>query len=66
MNTSEMKEWIDNANYEELLSRWRFAPSGSIWFQGEIGVYYKEVMKKKGEEIGNDARVQASKNIGWS
>ncbi len=60
-----MKEWIDNATYEELLSRWRFASDGDLIFQGEAGEYYAEVMKKKGEEIGDDARVKASKSVGW-
>ena len=65
MNKDEMKQWIDNASYEQLLSRWRFAPVGDLMFQGEIGDYYTEVMKKKGEEVGNEERVRVSKNIGW-
>lgn len=65
MDIKEMKNWIDNATYEELLSRWRFASGGDLIFQGEAGEYYAEVMKKKREEIGNDACVKASKNIGW-
>lgn len=44
----EHKKWIDNANYEQLLRRWRFAPSGDEIFQGESGQYYKEVMKSDG------------------
>ena len=58
----EMKAWIDNASYEQLLSRNRFAPVGSPWFQGEIGDYYLKVMAKKKKEVDH---VQASKNIGW-
>ena len=65
MTTQDMKNWIDNASYQELLSKWRFAPIGSIWFQGEIGDYYSKVMFKKRNEIGNAASVQTSKNIGW-
>lgn len=65
MNKDEMKNWIDNASYEQLLSRWRFAPTGSPWFQGEIGDYYKKVMQEKRKEVGNEAHVKASKSIGW-
>jgi hypothetical protein len=60
-----MKQWIDNASYEQLLSKWRNAPSGDPYFQGETGDYYAEVMKRKREEVGNAAHVAASKAIGW-
>jgi len=65
MNRLEMKEWIRNATYEDLLRKWRFAPSGSIWFQGDMGKYYEKVMAKKRAEVGEEAHVKASKNIGW-
>jgi len=64
MNKDEMKQWIDNTSYEQLLSRWRFAPVGDLMFQGEIGDYYAEVMNKKREEVGNEEHVRASKSIG--
>ena len=63
--TDQMKAWIDGATYEQLLSRWRFAPAGSPWFQGEVGRYYEKVMAEKRESVGHDAHVAASKNIGW-
>ena len=61
----EMKEWIDNASYEQLLSKWRTAPSGNPFFQGEIGEYYSKVMAEKRAEVGNAEHVRASKSIGW-
>jgi hypothetical protein len=61
-----MKQWIDNASYEQLLSRWRNAAIGSPFFQGEIGDYYAEKMKQKRIEVGNDEHVRASKSIGWN
>ena len=61
----ECKNWIDNASYEELLRKWRFSPSGSPFFEGEVGDYYKEVMFRKRDEVGNAAHVRASKKIGW-
>ena len=65
MTTDEMKKWIDTASYQELLSRWRFAPVGSPWFSGEIGDYYTKAMKERREKEGNDVHVAASKAIGW-
>ena len=59
---SEMKRWIDNASYVELLRRWRFEPSGSPWFQGEVGDYYNKVMREKKQKADH---VQASKEVGW-
>lgn len=63
---SRMKEWIDNATYKELLSKWRFELAGSPWFQYEIGDYYVQVINKKRIEVGHEAAVRASKEIGWS
>lgn len=64
MTNEQMKEWIDNASYESLLSKWRFAPVGSPWFQGEIGDYYSKAMAVK-RSANPNAAVSASKAIGW-
>ena len=61
----QIKKWIDGASYHELLQKWRYAPSGSPYFQGETGDYYSDVMARKRKEVGNAAHVQASKAIGW-
>ena len=65
MTDDEMKEWIDNASYEELLGKWRRAPTGDPFFIGEIGDYFKKAMDAKRDMIGDAEAVQASKNIGW-
>lgn len=65
MNEKEMIEWIDNASYEELLHKWRFAPISDPFFMGEIGKYYDKVMRRKREEIGDDEHTRISKKIGW-
>jgi len=65
MTTEEMKKWIDNASYKQLLSKWRFAAIGSPWFQGEIGDYYEMRMSAKRKEIGSAEHTAISKNIGW-
>lgn len=66
MEEREMKKWIDTASYEDLLARWRFEPSCSPWFRGEIGSYYSAVMIQRGIEVGPEERVRASKAIGFS
>ncbi len=65
MIEDETKQWIDNASYEQLLSRWRFGPDGDPMFQGETGKYYEEVMSQKRKEGGDEAHTRASKSIGW-
>lgn len=65
MNEQEMKNWIDNASYEELLRKWRFSPTGSAFFQGEMGNYYEVIMARKRKEVGEAEHVRASKSIGW-
>jgi hypothetical protein len=49
--TKEQKEWIDSANYAQLLSKWRFAQGDEPWFQGECGTYYSQVMRQKKKSI---------------
>jgi len=65
MTSDEMKKWIDNASYEELLSKWRFAEAGDPFFQGEMGRYYEKRMYAKKNEVGDAEHVRASKSIGW-
>jgi len=65
MINDEMKQWIDNASYEDLLRKNRTAPVGDPFFQGETGAYYMGVMAAKKKQVGNDAHVAASKSIGW-
>ena len=63
--TEENKKHIDSLSYEQLLSHWRFAPSGDPWFQGETGDYWSSILNKKKEEIGVDEAAHISKDIGW-
>lgn len=61
----DLKDWIDNASYEQLFSKWRFEPIGSPYFQGATGDYYSKVMAQKRSEVGQEEYVRASKSIGW-
>lgn len=61
--TTENKVYIDSLDYESLLSRWRFAPCGDPWFQGETGVYWgKRVAELR--DSGTVDHVGISKLIG--
>lgn len=62
--TEAQKKWIDNATYEQLLERWRFAPLSSPWFYGECGEYYGKRMAEL-RSADPDEHVAASKRIGW-
>ncbi len=62
----KFKEWIDDSSYEELLFKWRFAPSGSRYFQGETGDYYAKVMLRKHDELPPGEAAASSKRIGWN
>lgn len=62
----QMKIWIDEASYEELLRKNRFAPIGDPFFQGEVGKYYILVMQRKKFEVGIEEAIRISKKIGWN
>jgi hypothetical protein len=64
--TPSNKAHIDSLSYEGLLSEWRFAPIGSLWFQGETGDYWSKRMKElRDKPGGQDKHVSASKSLGW-
>lgn len=64
--TEKNKKHIDSLSLESLLSRWRFAPSGDLWFQGETGKYWGERMNElRNKPGGQEEHVRASKAIGW-
>lgn len=65
MTKKEMKEWIDNASYEELFRKWRFAPIGDPLLKGEMGEYYLKVFSQRREEVGGAEHTRISKKIGW-
>jgi len=61
--TLENKRIIDSKSYKQLLSKWRFAPTGDPWFCGETGDYWSERMNELRDQ-GVD-HVRASKELGW-
>lgn len=64
--TEKRRKYIDGLSYEALLSRWRFAPVGDPWFEGETGQYWSQRMTQERSKPGGDeAHVSASKSLGW-
>ena len=61
--TVDNKAHIDGLHYDDLLRRWRFAPSGDPWLQDESGRYWGERMAELRKQ-GAD-HVGASKRVGW-
>ena len=64
--TPENKARIDAMSYVGLLGRWRFAPCGDPWFQGETGEYWgKRMSELRNQPGGDDRHVHASKTLGF-
>ena len=61
----ETREWIDKADYEQLMYKWRFAPVGDPIFQGETGRYFRRRMNQARAAIGQAEHVRISKKLGW-
>jgi len=61
----ETKVWIDQADYETLLRRWRFAKVGDPIFDGVSGGHFAREMKKKREALSPEEATAISKRIGW-
>jgi len=62
--TAENKAHIDAMSHHGLLSRWRNAPAGDPWFQGETGTYWGKRMAALRDADPGGA-VANSKAIGW-
>ncbi len=62
---SAQMAWIKSASLEDLLRRWRFAPSGDSILHGRVGNYYAKVMFAK-RDADPVAWTQASKSVGWT
>ena len=63
--TPTKKAYIDGLDYRSLLSRWRFAPAGNKWFQGETGAYWGSRMNELRNTNPAEA-VAASKSLGFN
>ena len=60
--TVDEKKWIDEADIEALLRKWRATESGDPMFEGITSQYYTAVMARKRKE-NPAAYTAASKKI---
>lgn len=65
MTEKEMKQWIDNASYEGLFYKWRFAKAGDPFFQDEMGIYFQKRFLALRNIVGPEEHTRISKKIGW-
>lgn len=61
----ERVRWINAATYFQLLEKWRFAPPGDPFFEGDVGKHFESVMCRRKAELGPARAAEISKNIGW-
>jgi hypothetical protein len=64
LRQQEMKQWIDDTSFEELLRHLRTAPADDSLLQGVIDSYYNKVLEEK-RKVNPKEAVAASKRIGW-
>jgi hypothetical protein len=61
----ELIDRIEQLDYEQLLRLWRFEPNRSPYFTGAVGERFVEVINDKKSKLSEEARVEASKRVGW-
>lgn len=66
MTNEQMINWIDNADYKDLLRKWRFAPAGDPFFQNNMGIYYAANLGLKAQTLTEEQKAAISKDIGWT
>lgn len=65
MLTEELKKEIDEMPFEQMLRVWRFSKPGFYLFAGNVGDYFRKVMKEKQSKISGEEYTKISKEIGW-
>lgn len=64
MTIQQMKDWINNASYRDLLYKWRFARAGDPFFTiPEVSDLYEKRMAEFREKNSAEC-IRASKAIG--
>jgi len=64
--TPEQKQRIDNMNYEQMLTVWRFGDTGDSLFIGDVGTYFHDELFRRKKLLPHDEVVSISKRIGWN
>lgn len=65
MTESDYIKNIDTMNYEQMLRKYRFAPSGDPYFQGSTGDYFMKRFEALHKLLSPSEIVEASKTVGW-
>lgn len=65
MTDQELWDWTDNATYEELLKKWRFAKDGDPLFRCGMGRHFSDVMFKRKAALPPGEAARISKKVGW-
>lgn len=65
MNDDFIRRWIAKASYEDLLRKWRLAPVGDPFVEGEAGRQIAIRMRELRATIPPAEQVRISKKIGW-
>ena len=61
--TPDQREWIDNASYEQLLQKCRYAPVGDTMFVGDTSSHFMATMARRKEEVGPTEAAATSKRV---
>jgi hypothetical protein len=63
--TSEDRYWIDNASYEELLTKLRQEPINSKWLSKDTGSHLAFTLSVKRRQLTEEERVEIAKRVKW-
>ena len=59
------RDWIDNASYEELLTKLRQEPIGSSWLSDTTGTYLAMKLAVKRHELSVGERTEIAKRVAY-
>jgi len=62
--TFENRKYINSLSYTQLLTEWRFSPSGNPWMEGPTGAYWSQELAIFKRDFSEEAII-ISKQIGW-
>ena len=61
----ELRKWITNASYKQLLEKNRFGPLGDPMFVGESGRLFMDCMFEQRNKLSTDEQIKISKESWW-
>lgn len=64
MTDREKLDWINQASFEDLLRKWRFAPAGDPFLKGHIGDHFNKIYCQRRNSLDPGEFTRISKKIG--